>query len=666
MQLDLIEQVKHDLGQGGTLARSLPNYEERPSQIEMAHIIAKALLNGETVLADAPTGTGKSHAYLIPSVRSGKTVIISTANKALQEQLYFKDIPFLQEHLCPFTATYIKGIGNYLCLDRFQEVEQFQIHAPDPQFPQLLDALRNPGFEGDLERLPFALNQDLHRRICGDSDLCTWGKCDFYRSCYVRMAKDASNESQIIIVNHTLLLLDILAEGKLLPERDAIIIDEAHNLIEEATNVFTIKFMHSHIGALLSSHFIRTHTDKKHQDAAGDLAWRVWEVLDKRFEKVEEGKKITLREPVEDGLKLASALQTLHDDLVKNQPLAFHSEKEEILYRKSVERSQELANAVRVGFAVNNADIVYYMERKPSLKKAVFFPIEVSAAPLDVAPTLEEKLFREWPTVLTSATLASTGSSSMAPSFEFFRQQVGLQAAARVNHQLILPPTFDYASCAQLYVPRPADMPEPVYARPNEPKSDLVVKYEQAMIYQMEQLVRCSQGHAFLLFSSRRMLRTVYEVLVDHLPYNILRQGDLPRAELLKQFREQNSVLFALRSFWEGVDIAGDALTLVVIDKLPFDPPDDPVHAARVEKMKRLGQDWFGGYVLPSATLRLKQGAGRLIRGHDDYGVIAILDSRLHTKKYRLQVINALPPATKVAQLRLVETFYAGRRNYAD
>jgi Rad3-related DNA helicase len=158
------------------------------------------------------------------------------------------------------------------------------------------------------------------------------------------------------------------------------------------------------------------------------------------------------------------------------------------------------------------------------------------------------------------------------------------------------------------------------------------------------------------------MLRIVYEALVDHLPYNVLRQGDLPRGELLKQFKQQNSVLFALRSFWEGVDIAGDALTLVVIDKLPFDPPDDPVHAARVEEMKRLDQDWFGGYVLPSATLRLKQGAGRLIRGHDDYSVIAILDSRLHTKRYRLQVINALPPAQKVAKLSQVENFYTRRR----
>ena len=663
MQRGLIEQVEHDLGQGGTLARSLPNYEERPSQIEMARTVAKALINEETVLADAATGTGKSLAYLIPIVRSQKVVIVSTSNKALQEQLYFKDIPFLQKHLCQFTATYIKGIANYLCLDRFQEAEQFQVHSPDPQFPQLLEALKDPAFEGDLERLPFTLDSDLHRRICGDSELCAWSKCDSYGPCFVRKTKDAGKDSKVIVVNHTLLLLDIIAGGKLLPERDAIIIDEAHNLIEEATSVFTTKIMHNHIGLLLTSRFVRTHTDKKHQDEAANLAWYVWEALDKRFEGLEEGKKITLREPIEDGLKLASAIEHLHDDLVKNQPLAFHSEKEEVLYKKAVDRTLEVAVAVRLVFAVNNADIVYYMERKPAPKKTVFFSIEVSAAPLDVAPILEEKLFREWPTILTSATLASTGSGSTAPSFEFFRRQVGLQAAERVQHELILPLTFNYASCAQLYVPRPTDMPEPVYTRPNEPKSDQVVQYEQAMIRQMEKLVEFSDGHAFLLFSSKRMLGIVYEALVDHLPYHILRQGDLPRGEILAQFKAQKSVLFALKSFWEGVDIAGDALTLVVIDKLPFDPPDDPIHAARVEKMKHLGQDWFGQYVLPSAVLRLKQGAGRLIRGHDDYGVIAILDSRLHTKRYRLQVINALPPAQKVAKLSQVEHFYARRRS---
>jgi Rad3-related DNA helicase len=656
MPLNLIAQVERDLRQGGTLSQHLPGYEQRPSQIELACRIASALEEGTTLLSEAPTGTGKTAAYLIPVVRSGKVAIVSTTNKALQEQLFQKDIPFLQQHLCPFEAALLKGISNYLCLDRFGEEERLQVYMKDRQFPELLTALKDPSFDGDLERLPFLLDPDLARHIRGESELCAWNKCDWYKSCYVRQAKEQAANSQIIVVNHTLLLLDVLSGGKLLPDREVIILDEAHHLPEEATEVFTTRVTHNEIANLLLRRSICSHTKPKYRDEVSSLSWQTWEALEKRFEKVPEGKPLTLTEPVESGLKLASAVMRLHSDLLENMP-PFHSEREETLYRKVVESTAELSEAIRVVFAVDDAETVYSMQRQ-STKATNALPIQVCASPLNVAPILEKLLFQKWPTILTSATLASTSSSSQEPNFDFFRGQVGLASPDRVQQELILPPTFDYAACAQLYVPRPDMMPEPAYGQ-----GPLVDAYVQAMTEQMERLVRAAGGHAFLLFSSKRMLEAVYTDLSRRLPYRVLRQGELPRIELLRQFREANSVLFGLKSFWEGVDIPGEALTLVVIDKMPFDPPDDPVHQARVERMKAQGEDWFGSYVLPQAVLRLKQGAGRLIRSQADYGVMAILDSRLHTRGYKRRVIQALPPAQKVANLALVEQFSVKKRS---
>jgi Rad3-related DNA helicase len=599
--------------------------------------------------------THNSHAYLIPAVRSGKVAIVSTANKALQEQLFFKDIPFLQQHLCPFEAALLKGISNYLCLDRFDEEQRLQVYLPDRQFPELLTTLKDPTFDGDLEQLPFLLDPDLSRRVRGESELCAWSKCDWYKPCYVRQVKEQAENSQIIVVNHTLLLLDVLAGGKLLPERDVIILDEAHHLPEEATQVFTIRVTHHEIANLLLRRSIRSHTTTKHRDEVSSLSWQTWEALDARLEKAPQGKPLTLTESIESGLQLSSAVMRLHSDLLENKP-PFHSEREEALYRKVMESTAELSEAIRLVFAVDDTETVYYMQRQ-STKAGNALPIEVCASPLNVAPILERLLFGKWPTILTSATLASTSSSSQEPNFDFFRKLVGLSDPDRVQHELILPPTFDYAACAQLYVPRPDMMPEPAYGQ-----GPLVDAYVQAMTEQMERLVRAAGGHAFLLFSSKRMLEAVYTDLGARLPYRVLRQGELLRLELLRQFRETSSVLFGLKSFWEGVDIPGSALTLVVIDKMPFDPPDDPVHAARVERMKTQGEDWFGGYVLPQAVLRLKQGVGRLIRSRTDYGVMALLDSRLHVKGYKRRVIQALPPAQKVANLALVEQFYTRRQ----
>ncbi len=284
--------------------------------------------------------------------------------------------------------------------------------------------------------------------------------------------------------------------------------------------------------------------------------------------------------------------------------------------------------------------------------------LQVSAAPLDVTSWLQEKLFKKCNVICTSATLATIGPNpthpeEKGPNFGYFRKRVGLDQIDEADEVLerILPLTFDYESNALLYMPR--DLPEPAYGAGSD-------DYMKSIAREMYKLVKASRGRAFLLFSSKRMLERAYELMSPHLPYPLLKQGDMTRLELTRRFREEEgAVLFGLKSFWEGVDIAGEALSLVVIDKLPFDPPDDPVHEARVAQMKAAGENWFGTYVLPQAVLRLKQGLGRLLRSREDRGVMAILDTRLHTKGYGKMVLNALPPARRTSSIRDVEHFFA-------
>jgi Rad3-related DNA helicase len=331
-------------------------------------------------------------------------------------------------------------------------------------------------------------------------------------------------------------------------------------------------------------------------------------------------------------------------------------DKESQLYDKLLTRTQNLAENIRMVFSVSQPhNFVYYVERVPAPGRRGF-QLQVSAAPLDVTSWLKEQLFSKCNVICTSATLATVGPNparpeDKGPNFAYFRHRLGLDAPEYSDIlERILPLTFDYESNALLYVPR--HLPEPVFG-PNS------ASYTKEVAKEMFRLVQASRGRAFLLFSSKRMLDEVYAAISPELDFPLLRQGDLPRIELVRQFREQEgAVLFGLKSFWEGVDIVGETLSLVVIDKLPFDPPDDPVHEARVAQMKANGENWFGNYVLPQAVLRLKQGLGRLLRTREDRGVMAILDTRLHTKGYGKLVLNALPPARRTTNIKDVERFF--------
>jgi len=657
--------VSSDLCQGGILSQRLPGYEERPAQVEMAMLVARALNENVPALLEASTGTGKSLAYLVPAVRSGKVTIISTANKALQEQLFYKDIPFVQQHIKHFEAALVKGVGNYVCLDRMEsERTGMQFYAKNADFKRLVDITNDldANFTGDFETLGFQLSSDIRSKVATDNDQCAWSKCNYFSGCYVRQMRENAALAQVIVVNHTLLLLDAAIGGFLLPERDVVILDEAHHLEEEATRSFTITIGPTQIQALLNQRVLRNHSQLSLQHDAMEQSTLVWARLAQVADPGFKG-RANLEAPLEEGLKLSSIISDLADSLRKQRPKDL-PDKEGQLYDKLLKRTQNLAENIRTVFSVAQpTKFVYYVERVQTSGQRGGIQLQVSAAPLDVTNWLQEKLFKKCNVICTSATLATIGPNPMnpeekGPNFGYFRRRVGLE---RINDEpdevleRILPLTFDYESNALLYIPR--DLPEPTYGAGSD-------DYMKAIAREMYRLVKASRGRAFLLFSSKRMLERAYELMSPHLPYPLLKQGDMTRLELTRRFREEeDSILFGLKSFWEGVDIAGDALSLVVIDKLPFDPPDDPVHEARVALMKAAGENWFGTYVLPQAVLRLKQGIGRLLRTREDRGVMAILDTRLYTKGYGKMVLNALPPARRTTSMREVEHFFDERED---
>lgn len=606
--------------------------------------------------------THNSLAYLLPIVRSGKVAIISTANKALQEQLFYKDIPFVQKHIKPFDAALVKGIGNYVCLDRLEnERTGMQFYAKNREFIRLTEITApdaDSTFTGDFETLDFQLPGDIRSRVCGDSDQCAWSKCDYFDECYVRKMRAKAEMAQVIVVNHTLLLIDAAMDGFLLPARDIIVLDEAHHLEEEATRSFTITISPSRITSLLNQRLLKDHSKVELQDQASTELLKAWGSLEQLAELEYKG-RVNLQAPLPEGLRLATLIADLADSLRLLRPKDL-AEKESQLYDKLVKRTQNLAEDIRLVFSVAQSDkFVYYVERANTPGQRGF-QVQVSAAPLDITTWLQKHLFDKCNVICTSATLATIGPNpakpeEKGPNFAYFRSRVGLAPADRPNIlECILPLSFDYESNALLYLPR--DLPAPVYG--SGPEAE---EYARSIAREMYRLVKASRGRAFLLFSSKRMLEQSYDLMAPHLDeFPLLRQGDMSRIELTRRFKtEEGAVLFGLKSFWEGVDIPGEALSMVVIDKLPFDPPDDPVHEARIAQMKKAGENWFGIYVLPQAVLRLKQGLGRLLRTSDDRGVMAILDTRLHTKGYGKQVLSALPPARRTSSMRDVERFFA-------
>lgn len=666
-------------GPDGPLAEALEGYEMRPSQVEMAQAIKRCLQAERHALIEAPTGTGKSIAYLIPAILSGKTVVVATANKSLQSQLYQKDIPFLRKVLNkPIPAVVVKGRSNYICTYKWEqedfEQQRFAFMDRENEQASFVRSWLKTTETGDVDDLPFVLDSDLRPRLVSFPDDCLHSDCrHFHDNCWINKMRDKAAEAQVLITNHHLMLnaLELGWAGeRILPLSSVYIIDEAHQLEQTATSVFEYTLTDYTVEQLLNRSVIKEQADAEEIDELrfhNTLAFQ-------EVAHLSRDNAFRIEPELEEMKKLARSLNALNDKLRKNNPFSDGNEtapfadEAEPPQKEGKSADDELAEKRRayelvlseltstvnklLAVASNNrdADFVRYAVRVFDRRHV---SLELHAAPINPATLLSEFLFQPEmenaegeplarTVICTSATLATNNQ------FAHFKQRCGV---VETGEELVLPAVFDYSRQTLLYQPA-----LPAYDWRNADR------YYDAVAQEITRLLEASRGRALCLFTSWSGLQQVRDRLVDGEHYSIWpirAQGDAPRDALLAWFKETpHSVLLATRSFWEGVDIPGDDLSLVVLDKMPFPTPGDPLHSARMSNIDESGQSSFGNYMLPLMTLALKQGFGRLIRRTTDQGVVAILDERLTSKGYGRQARQDLPPARFSRNFSDVHQFY--------
>lgn len=634
----------------------------------MAAAVARVLDRGGVLLAEAGTGTGKTLAYLVPAILSGHRILISTGTKNLQEQLYSKDIPTLQEALgVSFTAACMKGRSNYVCLHRLGQLDEESGRSPGRVDQEVfLPIIRDwsnrteTGDRAELESLPDDL--PLWNDVAATAETCLGGECPQYDECFVTQMRQRAAASDVVIVNHHLLCADAAmrhnTHGEVIPACAHAIVDEAHQLEDVVTQYFGIAVSSYRLADLAHDVERLLGTGAVEVDDIRDgISKAALALLDsgKAFfyeltaahvrtgSTREERVRVTessLVETREAGATLTAALDSLESALTPVTPAADQRESqgEENADSSSVQdlqalvrRTREIRDDLRFLLRAGDPDYVYFAEFRG---RGTF----LRAAPIDVSAIVREQLLdRMRATVLTSATLTVDGT------FNYMRGRLGVGPTTEVR----LASEFDYSRQTILYLPR--QMPDP-----------RSVDFPLAAGRQVVEILRRTRGRAFVLFTSYATLKAVQAVAEMTLEYPILVQGTAPRSTLLKLFRETpHAVLFATSSFWQGVDVIGDALSCVIIDKLPFASPGDPVTNARINAVNARGGEAFGEYQVPLAILTLQQGLGRLIRHRSDRGVLAVLDPRLRTKGYGRRFIASLPPAPVVEELRAVEAFFS-------
>jgi ATP-dependent DNA helicase DinG len=617
-------------GPSGRLAAALPGFEPRMGQAALAQAVADALEGDEHLLAEAGTGTGKSLAYLVPALTSGKRVVVATATKALQEQLLTKDVPAAAAALGrKVRVAVLKGRQNYLCRKSLVGADHlrglFQSSEDSAAYERLaewIDATQT----GDRSELDFEPSATLWAELSVGSDRCAGRRCPHIGSCYAEGARARAAEAELVIANHALYFADLALRQRtdgtgVLPEHDAVVFDEAHRLEDGAAAWFGGRVSLGRMRQLardVERHARETESMPPAR-ALADLDRSGTEFV-ASFDPGGGRRRLTQADQEELELlggALGRALGRLADEL------AGSGEEADAL----AWRSLGLRGDVEACVAFDDPDRVVWAEAGA-----------VAWAPVDVSEILREELWGSGPTaVLVSATLEP----------RFLRARLGLDDA----RELVLPSPYDYREQALLYVP----------ARFPEPRSP---GYEARLADEVVALCNLSRGRALVLTTSYRALDDLVDRARAKLSYPLLVQGEAPRERLLQRFRDDvDSVLFATATFWQGVDVAGESLSLLVVDKLPFASPGEPLVEARCERIVRHGGDWFADYALPGAVLQLRQGFGRLIRGHGDEGVVAILDSRLRTRGYGPRFLDALPPARLVAERGAVADFFgAGAR----
>ena len=679
---ELVSSVTSVLSDTGPIARAMPGFEPREGQRRMAVAVAGAIEDGGTLLAEAGTGTGKTLAYLIPAILSRQRALVSTGTKNLQEQVFFKDIPSLRQAIgVGFTATLMKGRSNYLCLHRWEQYRDAVegntgtsgrlIDVGDHVFLPVIDQWvsgTRTGDRAELRDLPEDL--PLWKEISADADTCLGTDCPRYGDCFLTLMRQRAAESDVVIVNHHLLCADAAvrqsAYGEVIPSCPTLVVDEAHQLEDVATQYFGISFSNFRVDDFIrDAERLLTRASlpiEQIEDAARALAritertaafFAVLSVAGMRVSSVSEARARYTGEQMadcaEEGLTLASALEELERALavrdsgfgVRDSACGIRdSESEgsgsvfdggtEEATASIARRARDLRQDLRFLLRGDDESFVYYLEHRG-------LGTFLRASPVDVSRIVRDALFDRFRTVvLTSATLAVEGS------FDYIKGRLGIASA----EELHVPSEFNYAQQALLYLPR--RMPPPKSA-----------SFAEAVARETVALLTRSRGRAFVLFTSYRILRTVQPLVEMALPYPILVQGTAPRSALIEEFRStKNAVLLATSSFWQGVDVVGDSLSCVVIDKLPFASPGDPVTSARIDAINARGGDAFAEYQVPLAILSLQQGLGRLIRHRSDRGVLAVLDPRLATMGYGRRFLAALPPAPVTRDLGAVDRFF--------
>ncbi len=663
------------------LARTHPAYEFRRGQLQMAQAVEQALEEKRHLIVEAGTGTGKTLAYLMPVIRSGKRVIISTGTKNLQEQLFYKDVPFLEHALFGdppsgdesskrrLSVCYMKGRNNYLCrkklydltnqpvLSGLEEIEQYRAIAA-------WEKATATGDRAELAELPET--SALWPKLDARSEACIGQKCSEWERCFITQMRRRGMESDIVIVNHHLFFADLAiklqAEGApdagILPEAAAVIFDEAHELEDVAGNYFGISVSNLRVEGLARDVEASLQHNRMLSASLSGALGSLRERSQFFFSLLPPGegrfafdtRREFLEENGDEFLALNQTLTRLAGELE-----GLPQKPEEIF--NFVRRAQELQ--VQLGFAMESEDrnTVFWIERRggraranspqrhPSASLRASSDTEktgrqnvfLQATPIDVGPILRECLWSKLEcAVLTSATLAVGGG------FEYIRERLGLEHA----RESVLPSHFDYENQALFYVP--PDLPD---AR--------TPQFTALAAERIRRLLEITRGRAFVLFTSYAQMNEVYQRLLGEIGFPMLRQGDAPKSALLEEFRlTPNAVLFATSSFWQGVDVQGEQLSCVIIDRLPFAVPSDPVVAARVKAIDSDGGNAFFQYQVPAAVITLKQGFGRLIRSLHDRGLLVLLDNRILKKQYGRVFIESLPNYTKTTDMRAVEEFF--------
>jgi ATP-dependent DNA helicase DinG len=627
------------LAPGGGLSQAIPHYEDRAEQRAMSEAVARALADERPLIVEAGTGTGKTLAYLIPALQSGKRVVVSTGTRTLQDQIARHDVPLLREIIArPFSAVVLKGVANYVCRRRLAEA--VTVAKPDVSLSALVDWTEHTetGDRAEVEWL--AEGSPLWQEVTTTPDARIGPRCPYFERCFVTQARRLAEQAQLILVNHHLYFADRSLRAsypgaRVLPDHDAVIFDEAHQLEDVATEHFGARISTAKLTELVRDAHLNLArmplwTGRASIDVIGAVeraSINLFAMLRASLLRAEDGDGGRVPLPVglfdhpdrqEAWFRLDTALEELARAAeAEGEPPPDVEDDGDAGARASLtglaRRARESRDALATIAEQRQKSHVYWGEVRST-------GTYLTASPIDVAELMRKQIVRAGPTpVFTSATLSAAGQLS------YSRARLGLDDA----EELMVASPFDYARQAMLYVPR--DLP---------PVND---GFSVATAERVQELLAITQGRAFLLFTSHRALREATTRLAK-LPFPKLVQGEAPRATLVDRFRSTpNAVLLGTGSFWEGVDVPGDALSLVVIDKLPFAPHTDPLIAARMQLRAEAGEDPFAAIQLPAAAIALKQGFGRLIRRRDDRGIVAILDGRIVTRTYGRVFLDTLP-----------------------